>query len=109
MAQHYSNPSRAELAHSLPDLEVFYLSTAEIAQIKRDNGAVCADDDLNDDDLACYSGGKGWYYWFCFPGCLPDSEPVGPFATEADALADAQLDADGFCDHEIDDDDTDLS
>ena len=21
----------------------------------------------------------GWYYWYCFPGCLPDSDPTGPF------------------------------
>lgn len=33
---------------------------------------------------------SGWYYWHCFPGCLPDSEPIGPFATEAEALADAR-------------------
>jgi hypothetical protein len=32
----------------------------------------------------------GWYWWACFPGCLPDSDPVGPFATEAEAIADAQ-------------------
>lgn len=32
----------------------------------------------------------GWYWWACFPGCLPDSDPMGPFATEAEALADAQ-------------------
>ena len=32
----------------------------------------------------------GWFYWFCFPGCLPDSEPKGPFETEAEALADAR-------------------
>ena len=24
---------------------------------------------------------KGFYYWYCFPGCLPDSEPIGPFET----------------------------
>jgi hypothetical protein len=23
----------------------------------------------------------GWYWWACFPGCLPDGEAVGPFAT----------------------------
>jgi hypothetical protein len=34
-----------------------------------------------------------WFYWSCFPGCLPDSDPVGPFDTEEEALADAQRDA----------------
>ena len=41
----------------------------------------------------------GWYWWSCFPGsydpstdpcCLPDGDPSGPFASEADAIADAQ-------------------
>ena len=31
----------------------------------------------------------GWYWWPCFEGCLPDSEPVGPFAHSLDALCDA--------------------
>ena len=45
-------------------------------------------------DTACrvdgWETGQGWYWWSCFPGCLPDSDPNGPFATEAEALADAQ-------------------
>ena len=32
---------------------------------------------------------EGWYYWTCFPGCLPDSDAVGPFETEEEAQADA--------------------
>ena len=31
----------------------------------------------------------GWYWQACFPGCLPDGEPEGPFLTEYAALADA--------------------
>ena len=32
----------------------------------------------------------GWYWWACFPGCLPDSDfPNGPFASEELAIADA--------------------
>lgn len=27
----------------------------------------------------------GYYFWFCFPGCLPDSEPIGPYETENEA------------------------
>lgn len=33
--------------------------------------------------------GYGWYWWACFPGCLPDGEAEGPFDTEAEAIADA--------------------
>ena len=31
----------------------------------------------------------GWYWWSCFPGCLPDGEPSGPFSNEQEALKDA--------------------
>jgi len=31
----------------------------------------------------------GWYWWARVPGYLPDGDPHGPFATEADADADA--------------------
>jgi hypothetical protein len=32
----------------------------------------------------------GWYWWACFPGCTPDSDPHGPFDTQDEAEADAQ-------------------
>jgi len=28
---------------------------------------------------------EGWYWWACFPGCLPDGEASGPFATSTEA------------------------
>ena len=31
----------------------------------------------------------GWYWWACFPGCLPDGDAIGPFATPKDAYYDA--------------------
>ena len=31
----------------------------------------------------------GWYWQAGFPGCLPDSDPSGPFAMSRDALEDA--------------------
>lgn len=31
----------------------------------------------------------GWYYWSCFPGCLPDSDAFGPFGSDLAALRDA--------------------
>ncbi len=72
--QAYSDPSRESDPHALPDVEVFYQSEASPEW----------------GDLDGYYGGPGWYYWACMPGCLPDSDPVGPFATQAEALADAQ-------------------
>lgn len=32
----------------------------------------------------------GWYWWACFPGCLPDGEATGPFATSQAAYDNAQ-------------------
>jgi hypothetical protein len=32
----------------------------------------------------------GWFYWYCFPGCMPDSDPIGPYDTFALAKAAAQ-------------------
>ena len=33
----------------------------------------------------------GWYWWACFPGCLPDSDsPNGPHNTSKQACIDAQ-------------------
>ena len=31
----------------------------------------------------------GYYWQSGFPGCLPDGDAVGPFDTEAEAIADA--------------------
>jgi len=45
--------------------------------------------DLNSEYDCCFWGKPGWYWWSCFEGCLPDSEPYGPFASSLDALCDA--------------------
>ena len=73
MTQHYSNPSRESNPHALPDIEVFYHKHVESAP--------------HDDEEQIETG---WYWWACFPGCLPDSDPVGPFETEEKALNDAR-------------------
>lgn len=62
----------------MQNIEVFYVSTAEAI--------------LNPDlEQAGYGTCTlpGWYWWSCCPGCLPDSDPFGPFETEAEALTDA--------------------
>ena len=35
-------------------------------------------------------GKEGWWWWACFPGCLPDGEPTGPFDTSKEAYEDAR-------------------
>ncbi len=47
------------------------------------------DDNGRNFDASGESVKPGWYWWACFPGCLPDSEPAGPFATKAEAISDA--------------------
>jgi hypothetical protein len=34
-----------------------------------------------------------WYWWACFPGCLPDTldEPTGPFNTADEAIENAAM------------------
>ena len=77
MTQAYFNPERAQDAHALPDCEVFYRTeTANEADGWRDDDG---------DVLAA-----GWYWWPCFPGCMPDGDPVGPFESEDAALEDAR-------------------
>ncbi len=39
----------------------------------------------------CIEG--GWFYQFCFPGCLPDSEPFGPYATRQEAIEASKADS----------------
>ncbi len=46
----------------------------------------------------------GWYWWACFPGCIPDGEPSGPFSSSREALLDADEWHPEF-DDEFDDDD----
>lgn len=35
------------------------------------------------------SHAPGFYWQACFPGCLPDGEPSGPFPNEQEAIKDA--------------------
>ena len=72
MSQFYSDPSREPDPFALPDCEVWY-----------ENGY---NPDVDDD----HQLEPGFYYWSCFPGCLPDGEPIGPFATKQEAIDDAQ-------------------
>jgi hypothetical protein len=74
----YTDPAREADSYSLPDAEVFYINKTE----RRIHAGY-------DND----PGEPGWYYWYCFPGCLPDSDPIGPFANEAEAIVDARENA----------------
>ena len=80
--QAYSNPAREDEPHALPNVEVFYHE--------------CLDCSLHNETEEHLYSGNGWYYWYCFPGCLPDSDAIGPFASEATALKDAREEAEDY-------------
>ncbi len=69
MSQFYSDPSRETDTYALPDCEVFYVKAGELT--------------WGHFQEPCEAG---WYFWFCFPGCMPDSDPSGPYKTEAEAI-----------------------
>jgi len=78
--QAYSDPQRESEPTALPDLEVWEHDCTNTSE-------PCP---FNDEQLAEYECERGWYWQACFPGCLPDGEPNGPFETREEALADAR-------------------
>ena len=80
MSQIYTDETRENDPHALPDAEVFYVSQMEVNYNLQ-----------NIDHADEYTITEaGWYYWSCFPGCLPDSDAIGPFETEQEAIDDAR-------------------
>ena len=73
--QFFTDPQREHEEHALPNAEVFYH--------KKRTGPLESD---------LYEQDTGWYWWACFPGCLPDGEPSGPFKTAKEAYNDAMGD-----------------
>ena len=102
--QAYSNPKRATSPYSLPDVEIFQLTAAEVASqdedtiheyMKRPEFRLAsmnsrAREAMLDAIVEEEGITGGWFWWTCLPGCLPDSCAFGPFETRALALADAQ-------------------
>lgn len=72
--QAYSSRSRERDPYALPDVEVFYCTPSEAANLMSSMGEP-------------YEPKAGWYWWHCYPGCLPDSDPFGPFSSSKAALA----------------------
>ncbi len=100
--QAYSDPSREQDPHSLPDIEIFELTASEAVEMDEDlmfeGMKLFPLANMNSRerekliDWAVEESGSvgGWYWQACFPGCLPDGPPMGPFASRADALRDAR-------------------
>ena len=97
--QFYSDPTRESDPHALPDVEVFELTARERAAqdeelvfeyMRRPEFRLATmnsrDREKMFDAMIAEEGiTGGWFYWYCFPGCLPDSDAIGPFASPAEA------------------------
>jgi hypothetical protein len=106
MSMEYRDPAREDEPTALPDIEVFWFDPASIAESGYSGRCYeCGAEDMLADgigpdaldycmDCAREAYPAGFYYWSCFPGCMPDSGMSGPYASEAEALADAREDMD---------------
>lgn len=98
MAQHYSDTKRETDPYSLPNVETFKARYGDCpfctATVVEDGSGQFHCEECSDgrkaQGVTPAEVNRGWFYWFCFLGCLPDSDPIGPFVTEAEALADAR-------------------
>ena len=97
MSQHYSDVEKENEPMSLPDLEVWREPAIQLEctkcgadySVPQSHGGVC---DCGT-RMTIYSGLSDvapWWFWYCLPGCLPDSEVNGPYDSEEEALEDAR-------------------
>lgn len=103
MGQAYSDPKRASMPHALPDVEV-WCDRVSVVSCRCGDYEVPFDSTHATGEVYCPScerpaesvedtDREAWWWWSCFPGCMPDSDAFGPFETEQEALEDAQSNA----------------
>ena len=80
MSYHYKRAFDATDSTILPSIWLHYQP--------RNGGDLWVHDEFEGRDVPAE---EGWWYAFGLPGCLLDSDPVGPFGSEAEALADARM------------------
>lgn len=104
MTRFYSDPSREHDKWALPDCEVFELTAPEVAEREEDlihdymkdprfklaSMSSKAREQMFEEMIRDEQISGGWFYWFCFPGCIPESEPFGPYDTAEEAMAAAR-------------------
>jgi hypothetical protein len=109
MGQFYSNAARESDPHALPDCEAFELTAEEIAASsayedeqyefmrRHEFRLATMNTRVREEMIAAMISELGitggWYYHYCRPGCLPDSDPFGPFESRDAAIADARENA----------------
>jgi len=106
MTQIYTDKTRESEPHALPNAEVFkgYEHECQACQAsfplfpdyygilypKQAECPECAAISSSGTGARCIDTKVKWYWWPCFPGCMPDSDPMGPFDSEQAAIDDAQ-------------------
>lgn len=100
----YTDPTRQADSYSLPDARVYQLTAREVVEQDvelireymrryeyRLAGFSSRVSDAMLDKIVDQEGiTGGWFFDFCVPGCLPDSQPFGPYATHDEAISAAR-------------------
>ena len=104
MPQMYSDPSRADDPPAMPDIEIWQARPIVVVCEQCGNTVAPWGGEYDMPAIYCPQCGEqaegrfaqastgSWWWWSCFPGCLPDSDPFGPYATQAEAEAAALAD-----------------
>ena len=100
MPYEYSDPTRESEPHALTNVEVFGAYSHQCVECS--DGPIPLSPDYYGliyvkgacptcgGSVRCTDTAMYYFYAFGFPGCLWDSDPVGPFDTYEAALADAR-------------------
>lgn len=77
-----------------PNVEIFWVSGTQFAPGGGTWMSEFLDDRWGPDDepealAEAQAELEGWYWWFCMPGCMPDSDPHGPFSAQNEAIVDS--------------------
>ena len=100
--QFYTDTTRQHDTYSMPNAEVFQLTAHEAALLDDDliseysrkhehrlaSMSSRAREKMLDEIVDDHGITGGWFFHFCFPGCLPESSPFGPYPSR-DAAIDA--------------------
>lgn len=88
--QIYSDPVRQDDQYALPDAEVFFRSQRDFIRAGDETwmkNRIIEEMKGVGNNFVAASNLAGWYFWFCLPGCLPDSDAFGPYQTEKEAIS----------------------
>jgi hypothetical protein len=104
MSFHYVDESRAADPTYLPSIQTWQADVLEVQCPRCGDYLAPRTDADNSTDAFCLgcsnavpavlTGNRGWFFWYCFPGCMADSEPCGPYDSESAALDAAREGAD---------------